>query len=148
MSRLNYFCLLFVTLVSVGGCGAGVDPLQRQAVVGNVTLNGEPIEEGSITFQPEAASGETTTGGATATGAVISEGKYEIPKENGLAPGSYRVSISSPEPVPDRSGDDLMNNPGPPRKERVAAKYNSKSELQAKIESGSQNTFDFQVTSE
>lgn len=138
-----YSAMLCVTLLGLAGCGgAQADPLQRVAVTGKVTLDTKPIDEGAISFVP--VDGGTA---ATASGGVITAGEYQIPQESGLAAGNYRVVITSPEPGPKRSGDDLMNNPGPPRKERVAAKYNLKSELQAAIKAGAPNKFDFAVTS-
>lgn len=143
MLRVIYSFCLGSALVGITGCGsAPVDPLKRQPISGQVTLDEKPVDEGMIAFAPVAAADAET-----ATAAVITAGKYEIPKESGLAPGTYKVKISSPEPGPQRTGDDLMNNPGPPRRERVAAKFNLKSELQATVTAAAPNKFDFSVTS-
>ncbi len=72
------------------GCGGG-DPLGRQAVSGIVTLDGSPLQEGSIRFEP---TGESTT----SSGAVIEQGKYSITKNKGLPPGKYRVVINAVKP--------------------------------------------------
>lgn len=143
MSRILLPAILCLSLTVFSGCSNSSDPLNRQAVSGTVTLDGEDLDEGAITFAPNSA----TAGNATATGAVITEGKFQIPKESGLAPGEYRVSITSPESHSDRTGDDLMNNPGPPSRDRVAKKYNLNSELKASVQSGEPNKFDFDVTS-
>src|SRR5262249_58411829 len=72
-----------------GGCGpAAVDDLPRQAVWGKVTLDGQPLEQGTITFTP--ATGSPTPGMVSITG-----GSYSIPQAQGLVPGPYKVSILS-----------------------------------------------------
>lgn len=143
MNSHRFARLLVVSLVSVVlGCGgAPKDPLRRQPISGNVTLDGKPMDQGSISFQPLADAG------ATASGAPITSGRYRIPAESGLTPGEYRVVILSPEPETPRSADEMMNNPSTePRKERVAAKFNQATELKVTIKEGATNTADFAVT--
>lgn len=131
--------LFFLVAMTLAGCGSAIDTGGRKAVTGDVTLDGVPIVEGSIRFEPQS--------GTTATGAMIADGKYEIPADKGLLPGSYRVYINALEPVEDnRSADDMMNNPGPPRKELIPAKYNKKSELTADVSESGPNKFDFLIT--
>lgn len=143
MNSSRFASLLIVSVVSlVLGCGgAPKDPLKRQPVSGNVTLDGKPMDQGSISFQPVADAG------ATASGATITAGRYQIPAASGLAPGEYRVVILSPEPEVPRSADEMMNNPSTePRKERVAAKFNQATELKVTVKEGVPNTADFAVT--
>ena len=61
------------------GCGDN-DPLGRRAVNGTVTLDGASLANGTISFQP-------TEQGTTSSGAVISEGKYAIPRRQRSSPG-------------------------------------------------------------
>ncbi|MDB5346716.1 MAG: hypothetical protein JWP89_5093 [Schlesneria sp.] len=145
MRHLISAVLMTMSICVLCGCGSPAkDPLGRQAVTGKVTLDGKPIDAGSISFQPIAESGP-----ATASGAVITSGQYKIPAESGLAPGEYRVVILSPEPEAKRSADEMMNNPSAtPSKERVAAKFNKDTELKATIKSNSPNVADFAVTGE
>jgi hypothetical protein len=114
--------ICFALVASFPGC-EGSDPLGRKGLSGQVTLDGAPIKQGSIRFESE-------TGAATvlATGAPIVDGAYELPREGGLVDGKYKVIVTAAEPDT-RSADDLMNNPGPPPKELVPAKYNVNSEL-------------------
>jgi hypothetical protein len=146
ISRFIATLFLAISVSLTFGCGGGTpkDPLGRQAVSGKVTLDGKPLDAGSISFQPLAESGR-----ATASGAVITSGQYKIPAESGLAPGEYRVVILSPEPEPKRTADEMMNNPSAtPSNERVAAKFNKDTELKATIKSSSPNVADFAVTGE
>lgn len=120
------------------GCQSKVDTGGRVAVSGNISLNGAPIQSGSIRFEPIA--------GQTASGSTITEGKYEIPAEKGLKPGEYRVFINATQPdAEQRSAEDLMNNPGPPKKELIPAKYNTKSDVKVEVTEAGPNQFDFPI---
>jgi hypothetical protein len=70
--------------LATGGCGGG------NAVSGNVTYNGQPVENGAITFL--SADGEGPTAGAQ-----ITEGFYRV-KE--IAPGEKIVQIEGFRDVP------------------------------------------------
>lgn len=113
-------------MLSLVGC-EGSDSLGRRALTGQVTLDGAPIKQGSIRFESEAGAGAVL-----ATGAPIVDGAYALPREGGLADGKYKVFVTASEPDT-RSADEIMNNPGPPAKELVPAKYNVNSELVATI---------------
>lgn len=130
----------FLLLLTSVGCGPAANSDGRKAVTGNISLNGAPIQSGSIRFEPES--------GQTASGSTIAEGKYEIPADKGLMPGKYRVFINATEPDSDqRSVEDLMNNPGPPKKELIPAKYNKKSEVTIEVTKEGPNQFDFPIES-
>ena len=79
-----------VLLGMICGCGTS-DPSGRRAISGAVTLDGAPLEQGSISLQP-------ADGAKYSSGAVISKGRYTIPKDKGLPPGKYRVVISAVKP--------------------------------------------------
>ena len=74
------------------GCG-GDDELPRQAVSGDVTLDGKPLEAGVIEFQPDASQAQGEF--ATAVGAVIQDGSYRFPGSKGRCRERTR-SASSP----------------------------------------------------
>ena len=79
---------------------------------------------------------------------LIQDGRYEIPRKPGLAPGSYQVRIFSRE-SPLRRGN--PNAPAdvelidPKAKERIPPRYNLKTELKAEVKKGGGNTFDFDL---
>jgi hypothetical protein len=123
------------------GCGAG-NPLDLQAVSGSVTLDGKPLEQGSIQFVPQ------DNAAGLLSGALITAGTYSIPQDKGLPPGKYTVRISSA--AADRSSSASSGPPGAesrvPAKERIPARYNSQSQLAAEVTAEGDNTFDFPLT--
>jgi hypothetical protein len=82
MRRLTAASLL-VALLLLPGCGDG----SRGQVSGTVTLDGQAVENGVITFLP--------TGGTTgpSTSVEIKGGRYEIGREKGPVVGTNRVEI-------------------------------------------------------
>src|SRR5262245_56731717 len=86
MNRLAFrlaFLLAGVALAALSGCG---DPRNRQEVTGAVTLKGQPLDDGIIHFAPLDSQ-------ETGDGAQIVNGTYRIPREKGLSPGKYKVTI-------------------------------------------------------
>jgi hypothetical protein len=120
------------------GCGGGTD---KQAVSGTVTWKSKPLETGTIRFLPLDAAATTETG------AVITNGRFDIPREQGLLPGKYKVSISSPDPKSGQGPEDAPpgERGGYPATERIAEKYNKKSELTAEVTAGGKNEFEFNL---
>jgi hypothetical protein len=122
------------------GCGGSGDNLPREAVSGSVTMGGQPFAQGTIQFVP--SSGQLPT---SAT-AGIKDGKYSIPRAEGLVPGAYKVHISSFNEVPDTpEPHGLPGKPGPPPKNLVPKKYNRSSNLTAEVKGGQSNIFDFDL---
>jgi hypothetical protein len=119
--------------------GCGESGPKRYAVSGAVKWQGKPLDQGSITFLAEDPS--LGSGG----GALIMDGKYNIPAQNGLLPGRYKVSIASPDPKKAADPDALPGAPGPVYKDRIQPKYNVKTTLTADIKAEGPNKFDFEV---
>ncbi|RCS41197.1 hypothetical protein DTL42_21745 [Bremerella cremea] len=127
---------LGLAAVSLTGCFGPSDPLNRQAVSGEVTLKNVALDTGNISFDPV----DQTTG--RPGGASIEQGKFTLPQERGLPPGTYKVRITSADesatPVtPDEA-------PGDSRKlapDRIPASWNTKSEETVTIEDGGENHF-------
>jgi hypothetical protein len=112
------FCLLGMTW----GCGGG-DPLGRRAISGTVTVDGAPLPQGGISFEP-------VGGGVTSSGAVIDRGKYTIPKDKGLPPGKYRVVVNALKPGTGMTlpaGKMPGEAVGPPPEELIPAEWNTNS---------------------
>lgn len=80
-------------LVALAGCGGTHDA----AVSGVVTLDSEPLPSGVVSFAPQGP-------GAMANGQISPDGKYQLwtGREEGLAPGSYVVSVIATESTGDR----------------------------------------------
>ncbi len=136
-------CLWGLTL---SGCGSEAGPPAGQ-VSGRVSLKGQPLSGGNITFHPVDKSK-----GTIATGEIGGDGSYTIQTVepgDGARLGDYNVSIISRKP-----GPDLMANPQAARDSASASKPESlipvkyedpsTSGLTASIKKG-QNTIPFDL---
>ena len=123
-------------LLGLCGCGEGRLPIQ-----GKVTLDGNPLQEGTIRYMPpQGKAGVSCTG-------TISAGSYSIPASGGLVPGTYRVEvrwarktgkrIEAGVPTADGTVEEVV--------EGIPAKYNSNSTLQREVLQGTTN-LDFSLT--
>jgi hypothetical protein len=81
--RLTAMLVLASTSLLLSGCGGN----GRQKVVGTVTVDAAPLENGTINFRPAPGSK------ANSSGAGIRDGRFEVPAEKGLMPGEYQVTI-------------------------------------------------------
>ena len=135
----NHSFIVLLFSLSLSGCGAD-DPWGRREVTGQVSLDGKPLVQGSIRFEPVGKQPGVTAG------AVIRDGKYEIARERGLAAGSYRVSISAPpdDLLPPRPS---MNAPRPLPKDRIPTRYNTNSELVVEVGAQDPAILNFELTS-
>ena len=122
------------------GCGAkNVAP-----VSGKVTLDGKPLDNASVTFEPDVSSnpgptsyGKTDAGGSFSLKVVGSE-------KNGAMVGKHQVRISAFEGAETKSSDD---NPKP-LKDKVPVRYNSQSELSIDVPSGGTDAANFDLKSQ
>jgi hypothetical protein len=127
--------LAVLLLLALAGCAdstAPVDALPRKALSGSVSLDGQPLAQGKIQFDPVGAGAGNTT---LATG-EIKDGKFAIDRASGPVPGKYKVSISSVPPIKIGPGEE----PGARPKmdpEKVPAKYNTRTTLTEEITDGS-----------
>jgi hypothetical protein len=86
--------LLVSATVLALGCGDGTGLDKRYRVSGTVKYKGEPVKQGSITFNPT-----DLEKGRTATGSIV-DGSYTLTtaiEGDGALPGDYRVAISATE---------------------------------------------------
>lgn len=118
MLRILVVSLLAVVL----GCGGGAGPTRSTIPVrGKITLDGKPVDGGTITFDPKDGKGG-------AVSASISAGNYETRVE----PGVKTVRVSYPkilrtEPVYPGSENSPMIDI---TEEAIPARYNSQSRLE------------------
>ena len=131
------FCLVFLialAAVAADGCGRSRSP----SLHGKVTLDGEPVANGSIVFLPSTSDGPRAA-------AAIEGGNYTVPASAGLAAGTYRVEINWRQPT----GRKLPSaDPGiemDETKEAIPSKYNADSTLTAELTAGDV-TKDFALT--
>jgi hypothetical protein len=122
--------LLTATLVA-GGCGSSVS-----TVSGSVTVDGKPLEKGTISYVPADSNGSPVT-------AEVAGGKYEVL----VSAGKKFVQISAPVVVgkrkqyegPDAPYDEFTD-------ESLPEKYNSKTTLTFDVQPG-KNSKDWAVES-
>lgn len=129
-----------LVLVALFGCGSS-DGLNRQAISGTVTLDGEPLTSGAILFEP--ASNES----GTAVGATIRQGSFAVSRVEGPVPGSYRVRVyaSTRKQAPPAKGQ--TDRTPRPMVERLPPHYNARSELRAEVVADRVNKYRFVLDS-
>ncbi len=120
-------------LLAAAGCGRG----HGASVSGRVTLDGEPLDTGTVTFHP-------VGDGPTAYGGIHPNGSYQAKTgtQPGMPPGEYRVTVlAATEPPTD--------GPSVPGEMITPSHYADpeQSGLRVTVERGS-NRFDFPLTSE
>ncbi len=134
------------------GCGlvwmaSGCSGSNRGAVGGTVTVNGEPLNEGQISFVPmDPALGPTA-------GATISNGQYQIDAVRGPVAGEYQVQIHAFRKAGKKIWDGMGDEKARPDQKNyvqelapyLPAKYNDKSELRTTIVAGKVNIQDFHL---
>ena len=121
------------------GCGPG-NPLGRKALSGVVTLDGAPLDNGTIEFHP--------LEGGVQSGGLVHAGHYSISADKGATPGKYRVQISDtyetpPLPPGHMPGDD----PPPAFKSKIPPQWNSKSNHEIEIKKEGPFQFNFHIDS-
>ena len=135
----KYLLLLCSTFVFVGfviGCKPP-NPDGRLAITGTVAVNGTPIQEGAIAFEPSGSPAVKTP-----SGAAIINGKYSIPADKGLVAGEYTVRIHGSR----NTGKVDESDPMKPviYEQLVPEKYNTFSKEKVTVDAGA-TKFDFDL---
>lgn len=138
-SYLFIVCGALVFMVSAGCGNVAEDQPQLGEVTGQVTLDGKPLVDANVYFQP-------IEGGRNSTGVTDEQGNFTLGylrELKGAKIGRHKVRISTyVEPV--KGDDGKLTNPG--KKELVPDKYNKNSELEEEVKAGD-NTITFELTS-
>ena len=113
--------LALVLTAALSGCGA-----PTATVSGEVTVDGQPVDNGVISYGPAEGTGAVVT-------AVIQKGNYRVQ----TTPGNKWVQISAPVVVGQRKE---YNGPNAPlvdiTEERLPERYNAKTELKLEVKAG------------
>ena len=131
--------LLCLAVAFVVGCTGGS---KRAAVKGRVTVDGQPVENGSISFVPADGTQGPSAGG------VITAGEYDIAKADGPLIGPHRVRIIATR----KTGRQVQafSGVGPMVDEEemfIPPRYNTATTLTAEIVP-KRNEIDFELTLE
>jgi hypothetical protein len=116
--------MLVCGAVCTGCSGGGGDEIPKHEVSGTVTLKGQPLAEGTISFVPADGQGPTA-------GAAIQEGQYTAQ----VPPGPKRVEIHAVKVVGQRKMFDTPDSPTVDvTEELVPPQYNTESTLHADVQ--------------
>jgi len=85
---LRLFCA--IGLIALAGCGGGLGKLEP--VEGKISVGGQPLTAGDVTFHPEDAKLK-----ATIVGKVGSDGAYKMTTNGkpGVPKGKYKVTVTT-----------------------------------------------------
>ena len=125
--------------VLASGCtGRGYSGARRFPLSGRVTVDGQPVQMGVISFIPQSESGRVS-------GGPVQDGMYSVSEEQGPTAGTYEVRLSwnklTGRKIPNPSDKGYMIDE---MVEGLPAKYRENSELIAEV-SPKQTKFDFDL---
>ncbi|WP_171475313.1 carboxypeptidase-like regulatory domain-containing protein [Frigoriglobus tundricola] len=113
-------------------------------VDGTVKLKGQPLQDGTVSFEP-------LDGQPSRATAIVSAGAYSIPRASGLVPGKYLIRISAGDGKTAVNPVDPSKPPGPGgstniiSKELVPADWNVKSNQERTVAKDGSNRFEFDI---
>ncbi|QDV70001.1 hypothetical protein Poly24_37200 [Rosistilla carotiformis] len=92
-------CVVATCCFALVGCGPSGHP-GLIPVSGKVTIDGEPLQTGTVEFIPDTSKGTT---GQVAFGQIGADGTFQLrtfEPNDGVKPGSYKVGVQAMEVVP------------------------------------------------
>jgi hypothetical protein len=113
----------------------------RMAITGTVTLEGQPLDDGQVIFEPFDKSVGTRAQGE------IKHGQFSIPRQSGLKPGKYLVRLTAGDgktPTNEEAG-----GPGGSTNiisvDRIPTDWNVNSKQEVEVKADATNKFEFAV---
>jgi hypothetical protein len=135
---------VLVGLAVMVGLGCGGESYRLAPVSGRVTVNGKPLANATVTFQPIGSAGHDP--GPGSYGRTDADGNYTLrvveDKRNGAVVGNHRVSISTQGGGRAKAVDDDMEIP----RETLPARYNAESTLAFTVPREGASNADFPLT--
>ncbi len=128
---------------AIGGCGGHDYPIAP--VEGTVTLDGEPLANASVGFEPVRKE-KGTTAGFGSYGQTDAQGRYRLESvhgDDGAVVGKHRVSISTMRAEEGPNGEIKIVAP-----ERVPERYQSGDALTFVVPEEGTDEADFALTTE
>jgi len=139
----GHWCAVGWLVIGIGICAGCGGSGGRVGVAGNVTLDGKPIEDGSIVFESADRSGPSA-------GGKIQQGTYSFAGDAGVMPGKKTVRIfglrKTGKQVAGGVASD-MSQMVDEIEQYVPAIYNEQSTLTCEVVAGYDNRHDFQLES-
>ena len=134
----------FAAILLLGAIAVGCSRVPRRfALEGQVTVDGAPLESGSMAWIPTGQTGGPTCGGS------ITRGRFAIPAPEGAREGQYRVEITASRQSERADSPSLDGmTMGYSVYQYLPARYNSESELVATVTRGGKNVYTFELTTE
>jgi hypothetical protein len=133
----------WIPVLLVLGLALGCGDYRLAPVSGRITLNGEPLADAYVTFQPIGDKDHPNPGPGS-VGKTDADGKYSLrtagSQGNGAVIGKHRVTIRKGRPT--KSG---VNEDYTLYQETLPARYNSKTELEFEV-TGATDHADFDLT--
>ncbi len=124
-----------ITSLSLTGCSPPGMTLDK--VSGNITFDGQPVEEGRILFR-------AVEGDQRAFSGAIQNGRYELES----LPGKMTVEITASRIIPGKFDESNPDEKVPMGEMYIPERYNSKTELTAEVPAGGAKDVNFTLTSE
>lgn len=129
-------------LIPLGTLGCGSDEFETAKVVGTVTIDGKPLTQGSVIFQPEQ--------GWPGRGEIDSQGQFVLStygEQDGAIVGEHQVAVIA------ETGDENVpfeGRPTEPIRSLIPTRYSNKatSGLRFDVESGVKNEVELKLTSD
>lgn len=145
MNRLKTpFCvnLLLLTLLGLTGCGGSRFP--TAPVSGNVTLDGKPLTNATVSFEP-IAKRDDGVAGEISFGKLDGNGRFTLKTtsgESGAVVGNHRVRINTVREKSKVDTDEVQ-----PYKEVIPSRYNVETKLQFEVPADGTDVANFELHS-
>lgn len=147
MIRLVTLCFGLLLMLTPG-CGSGP---KMVPVSGTVTLDGQPLANALVGFEPiPPPGGETYDSSVNSSGKTNDKGEYTLSNfkdQPGAIVGKHRVRINCMPPVVG-TGDERRSEAAPPPMDKVPPKYNQQTTLEFDVPPGGTKEANFKLTSE
>ena len=136
------FCVATV-LATMASAGCGGESYPLAPVSGRVTLNGDPLADAGIAFEP-IHHGETINAGPGSYGKTDEDGRFmlrSLHDDDGAVIGKHRVLIRTYRAKEGPNGAIIMISP-----ERLPPRYNLETELTCEVGPDGNEAADFDLT--
>jgi hypothetical protein len=133
---LFLFVLVVLAIAELAGCSRNGG---RLPLSGIVTLDGRPLADAAISFQPAIGNAGPSSGAS-----VDTNGNFSIPADSGLLPGKYVVVIQKWKGT-GRTFKDPRS--GKPVEITAPISFKEADKLAATVAADGQNRFEFHLTS-